>query len=359
MPLLQNAISVIREAAPNTGTGSALITSLPDIRWACGFTGSNGLLIVHESEAHFVTDGRYTKQARAEIDDAVKVHVASSNLHAHAADHGLLQSGTSVAFQSDHVTVSTLQSWKDLYEDVDFVPVASMLTRSRGVKDAAEIESIAAAQTVTDAVFQEIITLIEPGMTEKEVAAEITYRHLRRGAEKMSFDPIVASGPNSALPHARPTLRKIRTGDVVVIDMGCFLDGYASDMTRTIAIGEAPSRFREVYDAVLRAQSAALDGARSGLQTDELDALARDVLEEEGLADDFSHGLGHGVGLEIHEWPRVSHHSDDELPAGAVVTIEPGVYLSGEFGVRIEDIIALEEDGNRNLTGTGKELLVV
>jgi Xaa-Pro aminopeptidase len=359
MPLLHNTISKIRNKTSEAGASSTLVTSLPDVRWACGFTGSNGILIVHESEAHFVTDGRYTEQARAEIDDAVEVHVASSNLHAHASENDLIPPRTSVAFQSDHVTVSELESWKEAYEDVNFVPVASMLTKSRGVKDAGEIESIAAAQTVTDAVFQEIITLIEPGMTEKDVAAEITYRHLRRGAEKMSFDPIVASGPNSALPHARPTLRKIRTGDVVVIDMGCFLEGYASDMTRTIAIGEAPGRFREVYDAVLRAQEAALDGARAGLRTDELDALSRDVLEEEGLADNFSHGLGHGVGLEIHEWPRVSYRSEDELPAGAVVTIEPGVYLSGEFGIRIEDIIALEEDGNRNLTGTGKELVVV
>jgi Xaa-Pro aminopeptidase len=195
---------------------------------------------------------------------------------------------------------------------------------------------------------------------EKEIAAEITYQHLKRGAEKMSFDPIVASGPNGARPHARPTDRKLRSGELVVLDMGCFRDGYASDMTRTVAIGDPPESARRGYEVVREAQQRALDAARAGLTGKELDGTAREVVEEAGLGDQFSHGLGHGIGLEVHEWPRVSKTVDTELPRGACVTIEPGVYdPRNGFGVRIEDIIVLRSEGIDNLTSTSKHLRIL
>jgi len=175
----------------------------------------------------------------------------------------------------------------------------------------------------------------------------------------MSFDPIVASGPNSALPHARPTSRMVEIGDVVVIDMGGFVDGYASDMTRTLVVGEPSMDVVDTYHAVLEAQRAALEAARGGMTSKDLDAAARSVLEYHGLAENFSHGLGHGLGLQIHEWPRVSKHSDDTLPVGTVITIEPGVYLNGNFGIRIEDIIVLQEEGCENLTRSPKELVTI
>jgi Xaa-Pro aminopeptidase len=274
-------------------------------------------------------------------------------------EHGLLEEDEQVVFQSNHVTVQQLNSWSDRNPKLNFVPVASMFTEAQGVKSSEEVEAIRSAQRVTDAVFSELVQWIRPGVTEQQVAAEIVYRHMKRGADKMSFDPIVASGSNGALPHARPTGRALKMGDLVVIDMGCFLNGYASDMTRTLAIGDPGDEARGAYQAVLDAQRAALRSAHAGMKAVDLDATARHVLDDAGYGSYFSHSLGHGIGLQIHEWPRVSKNSDAALPDGAVVTIEPGVYVPGKFGVRIEDIIVLKEGGVENLTNSRKSLIVI
>lgn len=213
------------------------------------------------------------------------------------------------------------------------------------------------AQAVTDAVFEHLLEFIKPGMQEQEIAAEIVYQHLSRGAERMSFDPIVASGPNAALPHGRPTSKRLQQGELVLVDMGCFVDGYASDMTRTIAIGEPGDEARAVYNLVLDAQERAIESAHGGIASADLDDAARSVIAAGGYGDYFSHGLGHGVGLQIHEWPRVSYHVDYTLPVGAAVTIEPGIYLPDRIGVRIEDLIILREDGCDNLTASPKSLI--
>ena len=334
-----------------------LITFLPDIRWATGFSGSNGL--VRPNGVRFYTDGRYSVQARREIQEGVEVFVPGYELATFMSSEKHLSGVERVGFQSDHATVAQLAEWEELFPGVEFVPMTGLFEALAGRKDDAEVARIRAAQAITEAVFDHMLGVIAPGMTEHDVAAEIVYQHLRRGASKMSFDPIVASGAQGALPHARPSSKKLEAGELVVLDFGCFLDGYASDMTRTIALGEPGDEAREVYDVVLRAQQAALDAARAGLTTRELDKTARDVIIAAGYGDYFAHGLGHGVGLQIHEWPRVSYHVDYALPAGATVTIEPGVYLPGKFGVRIEDIIVLREDGNDNLTGSPKSLIVV
>jgi Xaa-Pro aminopeptidase len=346
----------VKKTLTDQNADALLISFQPHIRWGTGFSGSNGLLLVSGEACHLVTDGRYRDQARAETPSEVTVHIASNGLSAYMAEEGLLDAYDAVAFQSEHVTVEQLDAWRDRFDHVEWVAAPGVLTERAGVKSEAEVDAIAAAQAITDAVFEELVDFIAPGQTEQEVAAELVYRHLKRGAEKMSFDPIVASGPNGALPHARPTDRRLRRGDLVVIDMGCFLEGYASDMTRTVAIGEPGEEMVQAYDAVLDAQEAAIAAAQAGMTAKELDGVARDVLVSHDLGDAFSHGLGHGVGLQIHEWPRVSRTSDDTLPAGAVVTIEPGVYLSDRFGIRIEDIIVLEEGGCRNLTSSPKAL---
>ncbi|WP_245846035.1 M24 family metallopeptidase [Longibacter salinarum] len=335
---------------------AVLVNFAPDVRWSSGFTGSNGLLVVTTDAAHLITDGRYRDQAENEVPDDVMVHISSNGLDAYLAESDLLAGCRRVAFQADHVTVSRRSDWDERFDGVEFVPVDQMLTNQAGVKSEDEVEAIAAAQRLTDGVFKDLLHLIQPGMTEKEVAAEIVYRHMKGGAEKMSFDPIVASGPNGALPHARPTDRVLQKGELVVIDMGCFLNGYASDMTRTIAIGAPDEEMKQAYAAVLEAQEAALQVARSGMQASELDAVARDVLASHDLADAFTHSLGHGLGLQIHEWPRVSRNSDSELSEGVVITIEPGVYIPGRFGIRIEDIVVIEEEGCRNLTTSPKDL---
>jgi len=349
----------VRRRLTNLDADALLLTALPNIRWACGFTGSNGLLIVGPNDAHFVTDGRYTDQAQAEVEGAT-VHVVENGIYKGLSESELLSDFTSVAFQADSMTVARRDALVEQHESVEWIPETNLLSEPVASKDAAEIEYIRAAQSITEAVFDEIVDLIAPGMTEREVAAEIVYRHLKHGAEAMSFDPIVASGPNAARPHARPTDRSLRDGELVVLDMGCISDGYASDMTRTVALGTPGAEARDGYTAVLQAQTAALNAAHAGMTGKELDAVARSVLEDAGLEEFFTHGLGHGIGLQVHEWPRVSHSSDADLPEGACVTIEPGVYVpERNYGVRIEDIVVLRPDGCENLTRTQKELLVL
>jgi len=353
---MANRIFRVRERLDDLDVEALLLTSLPNIRWACGFTGSNGLLIVAPEAAHFVTDGRYTEQARAEVEGAT-VHIAEEGLSEFVAEQELVEGYPRVAFQADNVTVANRDALAETHEDTKWIPATQVLTKQVASKDDGEVERIREAQSITEAVFAEIVELIEPGMTEREVAAEIVYRHLKRGSESMSFDPIVASGPNSARPHARPTDRTLREGEMIVLDMGGVRDGYASDMTRTVAFGTPSPQARRGYEAVLRAQEAALDSAHAGMTGKELDAVAREVLEEADLDEYFTHGLGHGLGLQVHEWPRVSRTSDAELPEGACVTIEPGVYVPEEnYGLRIEDIVVLRSGGCDNLTRSPKEL---
>lgn len=336
-----------------------LLNHLPDVRWACGFTGTNGLLLVLGDAAHFVTDGRYREQAGHEVNGA-QVHVPGYQLVDHLVDAELLSEVETLAFQSDHVTVATADAWREQLDGVKLVGWPALTQQLRGVKGGGEIVALRRAQALTEEVFRHLLDdVLRPGVSEREIAAEIAYQHLRRGATEMSFPPIVASGPNGALPHARATERRIERGDLVVIDMGGYVDGYASDMTRTVAVGEPGAEARAVYDVVRRAQEEAVSAARAGLTSKQLDAVARDVIVEAGYGEAFGHSLGHGVGLEVHEWPPVSYRSDDELPAGAAVTIEPGVYLEGRFGVRIEDIIVLREEGCQNLNSAPKALIVL
>lgn len=337
---------------------AALLTHPPDVRWACGFTGSNGMLVVQPSGAHLVTDGRYAEQAADEVRGA-SVDAPGYDLIGYVAERGWLGEGARVLIQGDRVTVAERDGWAERLPGCTLVPRTRWMAPARAAKTAAEVEQIRTAQAVTDAVFGEIVGLLRPGVTEREVAAEIVYRHLLRGADKMAFDPIVASGPQGALPHARPTDRVLQSGELVVLDFGCVLGGYASDMTRTVALGEPGDEARAAYAVVLRAQRQALAAARSGITTNALDAAARGVIEDAGLGSFFSHGLGHGIGLETHEWPHVSRHTDAVMPEGTTVTIEPGVYLPGRFGIRIEDIVVLRQDGCENLTAAPKDLLVL
>lgn len=356
---MANRLSRVRERLADFDADAVLLSALPNVRWACGFTGSNGLLLVGNESAVFVTDGRYTEQARRET-DGVEVVIAENGLLSSLSEQNYFDGLSRVVFQADHVTIARSEKLNEHLPDVTWVPQTAVLTECVGRKDPEEIEKIRRAQEITESVYDHILDLVEPGVTEREIAAEITYQHLKRGAEKMAFDPIVASGPNGALPHSRPTGRAMQEGDMVVLDMGCVRDGYASDMTRTVAIGAPRSQAQAGYEVVLDAQRRALDLARAGFTGRELDATARDVIEAAGFEEAFSHGLGHGIGLEVHEWPRVSRTVDYTLPAGACVTIEPGVYVPEEnYGVRIEDIVVLREDGCENLTTVSKDLRVL
>lgn len=350
-------IQHIRDAA-GARADAVWLSFLPDIRWACGFTGSNGLLLVTPDGAHFVTDGRYRTQAETEIVGAV-VHVPGNGLAGYVAEAGLLGTARRVLFQADHLSHAVYLDLVARFPGVEWVPARELLAPLVAAKGPDEIDAIRRAQRITEAVFDHVLTIVAPGVTEREVAAEIVYQHLRRGAEKMAFDPIVASGPHAALPHARPTDRRLQPGDLVVLDFGGVVDGYASDMTRTVAISTPPEDAGAVYAVVRDAQEAAIEAAHSGMTGRALDAVARGRIEQAGYGDCFTHGLGHGVGLQTHEWPRVSHQVEHTLPDDVVVTIEPGIYLPGRFGVRIEDMVRLTPGGAENLTQADKAFLVL
>lgn len=354
---MANRLSRVRQQLEQFEADAILLSSPPNIRWASGFTGSNGLLLVKPDEAVFVTDGRYTEQARQEVDGA-EVTISRDGLMSRLREGEYLTDLDCVVFQADHVTAARYEQLQENCPGIRWMPESGILNRPVAEKEQVEVEQIQNAQSITEAVYDEVLEILEPGLTERDVAAEITYQHLKRGADKMAFDPIVAAGPNGARPHARPTDRVLQAGDFVVIDMGCVLDGYASDMTRTIALGSPSTAAKRGYDVVLKAQRQAIDAAQAGMTGKELDAVARNVIENDGLGDYFAHGLGHGIGLEVHEWPRVSHTVEDTLPHRTCITIEPGVYVpEKDFGVRIEDIVVLGEGGCTNITSSEKELV--
>ena len=351
-------VDQIRQLTVEHGGTAAIVSHPSDLRWAVGFTGSNGLLVVTPTHTHLVTDGRYRVQARTEVQDA-SVSIADESLVKYAYESGLIEADAQIVVSSSRLTLAEYERYREVCTNVEFVPVRDLLTRAVAAKSEDQIEAVARAQRLTCSVFESLLPMIQPGVSELDLAAEIVYQHLKGGASAMSFEPIVASGERGAKPHARPSQAALENGDLVVIDMGCVLDGYCSDMTRTVAVGRPTPEAIRCYRAVQDAQRVAIEVAHAGMSGKELDRIARSVLEDAGLGEAFSHSLGHGVGLEVHEWPRLSSRSDDVLPPSATVTVEPGVYINGEFGIRIEDVIALREGGNDNLTPLGTDLVTV
>lgn len=239
------------------------------------------------------------------------------------------------------------------------VPAQKLLTQLRASKDVEELSAMRRAQEITDQAFREILNFIRPGMTEQQVAARLVYEMLRRGARKVSFDPIVAAGANGSMPHAVPGETVIQAGMFVTMDFGCIWDGYCSDMTRTVAVGQPTEEMEKVYHTVLQAQKAGIAAARAGVTGSEIDAAARQVIAEAGYGEYFTHSFGHSLGLEIHEAPNASPSQQEAMPSGAVISAEPGIYLPGKFGVRIEDVLVLREGGCEDLTRSPKDLIVL
>jgi Xaa-Pro aminopeptidase len=331
-----------------------LVTDLVNVRWLTGFGGTNGACVCGPDTRLFLTDFRYTERAAAEVEGWETITVSDDWLGGIAA-----QLSGRVGFEDDHVSVRLLERLRGkLADGVETVAAGGAVEKLRRVKDGAELESIAAASELADQVWSWSLEQGLGGRTERDVARAAEARIRELGGDP-SFPAIVATGPNGALPHAEPGERRIEPGDLVVFDMGAKLDDYCSDGTRTFAVGEPGERGREVYEAVRAAQAAALDAVAAEVGGEELDAVARKVIETAGHGERFGHGLGHGVGLEVHEAPRVSPRSEDVLADGEVVTIEPGVYLPGELGVRIEDLVVVAGGGCRNLSSLPKELQLV
>ncbi len=345
-----------------------LVTHLPNIRYLCGFTGSSAALVLTSDRSIFFSDGRYIEQAKAEVQNS-RVVIGRKPALVSAAEWLLawrssLRSSRknylSVGIEGEHVTVSTRSKLaKTLGSSCRLKEAPPLIERDRMVKDATEIKLLRAAAQMGSRLFQHVLKGIRPGVGENEVAANLEYAARRAGAEQMSFPTIIASGRRSALPHGVASAAKIPAKGFVVCDFGVILAGYCSDMTRTVHVGNPTAEAKRVYKSVLEAQQAAVEAVRPGASVAEVDGAARKLLEKHGLGKNFSHSTGHGVGLEIHESPRIAAGQTDVLEAGMVITIEPGVYIPQKFGVRIEDMVLVTETGCEVLTPTSKELITI
>lgn len=323
-----------------------LFTHLPHIRWLTNFSGSNAALILTPEACWLITDGRYAEQVKTEVKHAEPVISADGFLEElkqgkFLPKHGSIRFG----FQADKLSYSVTESLRTALPHLTLVPLASFCDEFVAVKAVEELEAMQAAVAISDKVFHKILTLLSPDMTEREVGAEISYWNKRYGADKDAFDPIVASGERGALPHARPTDAKLRTNTFTVIDMGCSVRGYNSDQTRTVALGKVSGKAQEIYSLVLEAHLLGIASAKPGLSGKELDSIARTFFEARGVADYFGHSLGHGIGIEVHQAPIIGRKTEMKIPSGAVITIEPGLYLPNEFGVRIEDMVLVTDSG--------------
>jgi len=316
-----------------------------------------GLLLVTQTTASLIADSRYSGQAK-EADLVCGVEPASGSLWETLARLVKRRKLKCVGFESRYLTVAQWQQLKKVVP-VELAPTTDLAERLRAVKEPAEIGRLTAAARIADEVFNDILNLLGPGLSEREVALEIDFKMRRAGADRSSFATIVATGPNSAYPHAGAGERRIQLGDLIKLDFGAVYKGYHSDMTRTVVLGSATDRQAQVYGAVLAAQTAALERLVPGLTGAEADALARNVFESIGMAKDFGHNLGHGVGLEVHELPTLGQKSEGRLEVGMVFTVEPGLYFPGFGGVRIEDMVVMRENGVQTLTTSAKQLIEI
>jgi Xaa-Pro aminopeptidase len=355
-------MGALRRKLTRAGLPGLLVTHLPDLRYLSGFTGSSAALAVTRRTARLFTDGRYAAQA-AEETKAARVQIVSNPPAVAAVQWLAAQPGVEIAaFDPTHTTVAELAVWKAALPNhlrrafLSSLP-AAFVEPLRRIKDEDELAVMREAALIGCRLFQHILGYLRPGIREVEVAAELEHQARLQGAEGMSFETIVASGLRSALPHGRATGLALPRRGFLTLDFGVILKGYCSDMTRTVFFGKPKSKERNAYAAVLEAQEAAVAAVISGVSCGEVDEAARSVLRREGLAEAFSHSTGHGVGLEIHEPPRVGAGQVTRLLPGMVVTIEPGVYLSGEFGVRIEDMVAVTRTGGEVLTPAPKALI--
>lgn len=335
-----------------------LVTHLPNVRYLCGFTGSSGVLIAGTAKSVFITDGRYTEQSAKEVQDA-RIVIGKRAALAEAAKQIARMRLASVGIEAEQMTVAARSTLKKLVPRTRLRDTINLVAGLRMVKDASEADAIREAVLLGASLFDQILPQIRPGMAESTIAGEMELAARRAGAEGMSFPTIVAGGTRSALPHGRASAEPLPQRGFVVLDWGAILRGYCSDETRTVHLGKPDAQARAMYNAVRDAQSAAIDAVRAGRRVGDVDRAARKPLEKAGFGQYFTHSTGHGVGLEIHEAPRIARNQQEPLEAGMVVTVEPGIYIPGVGGVRIEDMVRVTADGCDVLTPTTKELIVV
>lgn len=348
-------IAAVQLVANEVGADLILVSEMVTIRYISGFTGSEGALIVSADGATLLTDSRYTLQAAAEAKECSQAGMKGKL----EGIVGLIKdSGCSrVAFESEEMSVAFYNQLTAALENVELIPLGDQLERLRQIKDPEEIEFIAASAALASAAFEEILPLIVPGVSERKLSMELEFAMKRRGADEKAFDFIVASGERGALPHGAASDRLLQPGELVTFDFGACLRGYNSDETVTVAIGAPQPDLLAIYNVVKTAHDLAMEAVKPGVICAGLDAIARGHITDAGYGDYFGHGLGHGVGLKVHEKPVVSGRSKDSLLAGMIITIEPGIYIPGLCGVRIEDLILVTESGYRVLSRVNKELI--
>ena len=354
--MISSRINKVKEELLKINLHGIYVTNITNVRYLTGFSGSAGSVLILEDESYFFTDGRYTEQVKDQVKNCT-VHIVGGSHIEGIQKNNLLKSGMRIGFESDHMTFSSFKVLKDKLNQVDWEPTANIVELIAAVKDAKEIESLKTAIEITDIVFDEIIPIIKEGITENEIAAQISYKFKKHGAEGDSYDPIVASGWRSALPHATPTSKVLDKGDFVVMDFGALYNGYHADMTRTVVIGAPTDKHKEIYNIVLESQLAGIDIAKAGVSGADVDNACRTIINNTGYKEYFNHSTGHGIGLEVHTHPRLSSINKEPLLENYVVTIEPGIYLPKWGGVRIEDDCWITNEKCIPLNRSPKELI--
>ncbi len=337
----------------------ALITDEINRRYFTDFPSSDGFLFAFKDGAVFATDSRYIEAAQRKITNC---QVLETGVNAKIKDIAESHGCKKIYIQSEIVTVSQLRSYENTLSGFEIISddtLDNIISDLRMVKSQEEKEKIIKAQRIAERAFEHILSFIKPGVSERDISLELDFFMLKNGAEALSFETIAVSGKNSSMPHGVPGDKKVENGDFITMDFGAVVEGYHSDMTRTVAVGSVSDKQREIYNIVLKAKNACLAGLKAGMTGKEADALARDIISAEGYGKFFGHSTGHGVGLEIHERPNLSPRNEKPLRSGEIVTVEPGIYLPGEFGVRIEDMAFITPDGCENLTEAPEELIVL
>lgn len=353
-----NKIHKLRKMFKENNIDGMLISSNYNRRYITGFTGTAGVVLISENEAKFITDFRYVEQANEQA-TGFEVIEHQKPIIEEVANQLKLMGIKKLGFEKTHVTYSTYEEYEKNFLQVELTPVSGLIEKLRLIKETQEIKILKEAAQIADAAFDHIIQYIKPGLTELEVSNELEFFMRRAGAVSSSFDIIVASGIRSALPHGVATNKVIKKGELVTLDFGAYYKGYCSDITRTIAVGKPSSELEKIYNTVYEAQMRGMSGIKPGITGKQADALTRDYIREQGYGEYFGHSTGHGLGMEVHEGPGLSMKSDTILEPGMVVTVEPGIYISGVGGTRIEDDTVITENGNESLTHSTKELLII
>ncbi|NLL03918.1 MAG: aminopeptidase P family protein [Clostridiales bacterium] len=353
---------MIQKLAKQLNCGeAALIVSLENRTYFTGFESSNGYLFVSQKGSVFITDSRYIESAKNQVKSCDDV-ILQTQLKTQLVEVAKKLGANKILLEAQKTTIANYDSYKKIFSDFEVSATGELddfINELRAIKSQEEKENIIKAQRIAEKSFDLILGYIRPGKTEREIACRLDYFMLKNGADAISFKTIVVSGKNSSKPHGEPSEKRFEIGDFITMDFGACIKGYHSDMTRTVALGDVSSRQAKVYDTVLSAQLSAIDTVCAGVVASECDLVARQIIEHAGYGENFGHGTGHGVGIEIHEKPTVSKNSTEILQAGNIITIEPGIYIENSFGVRIEDMLFVKHGGSENLTNAPKALMVL